>query len=588
MKNNFLLFFLILCCHNLFSQSSVSGFPPQAFYHQVFVSNANVPISNSTVTIKITIYYTQITPSITVNEYVETHTATTDYFGIATIIVGTGTVNSGVFRNIKWRITPKYLKTEITASGTFDNIPDIQMLSVPYTLAKDPLSDWVSIWDFANGRKIDDNTGTSNATQALIDALNSPAKVIYIPDPQTAYRITSTITIPPNKKIVGANKFTTKLTFAKATGKMFNLRDGAQIDNLYLDGLAQDNIVGSSNALYFSGYDGHQQVSNCKIINFYGPCVYFESSAGSQCVFNNIEIYKSENASVDNVDCAIVIDPLVYLVNGEPAAVTRKFINLETLGKPSFDFGGCADVLINNSFLGKLVYSENSRGVLISNCRIANANSIVVNGHNNTITGCNIKPRITIASGSDKIAITGNSYNHYNIDNLGYNSPNGIDDPVLDMSGNNRNAIGLERTVLYTPLYSSSDGSPVNFGTGSRIRGEYTRSNDVVTLTLEVDMGTGSGKSLGTGDLQFSIPDQIIPKKSPAVILSHIQAQYGTGVIFSSLGNTILATTITTPLPGLSCYVTALTTGTGFFLKNNVPYPVANVTAIRLSITYSL
>lgn len=86
----------------------------------------------------------------------------------------------------------------------------------------------------------------------------------------------------------------------------------------------------------------------------------------------------------------------------------------------------------------------------------------------------------------------------------------------------------------------------------------------------------------------FYIANQIIPKKSPEVIFNHVQAQYGSGVIFSSLGNTILATTIITPLPGQPCYVKALTTGSGFYLKNNVPYPAANVTAIRLTITYSL
>lgn len=422
------------------------------------------------------------------------------------------------------------------------------------------LKDTVNIWAYANGADI--GNGMVDAAPALKAAL-AAARVIYIPEPQLAYAIGSTITIAEHKRIVGASKHKTLLKKV-FDGDMFMLDEGAHLDQLFLDG---NGASFTGRGLVMSPTKnpsaGKQLVTNCKINDFFGACIYFGRDAASQSVFENIETSRHKSASNDNpVRCAIEMDPLQQL-----EARTRKFVNIETQGTPSFNFGGCGDVFITNSFLADLVYTAESRGVLITNSRISNDSLLTINGHNNTIVGCDIYPRITIAKGADNISITGNSYN-------GGRRPEEM--AVIDKSGNNRNSVVFNRTYMYTPALSSSAFPQPVLGKGSSIRGEWTRSGIMISLTVELT--TNGTTSFGNGDLRFSIPPEIVPNKTS------VQAQYGNGVVYSTTGNSIVSTVLITE----TNYLMALTQGSSYYVKTGVPYPSDQVNVIRLSITYSL
>jgi uncharacterized protein (TIGR02145 family) len=68
--------------------------------------------------------------------YSETHTVSTNDFGVINLTVGTGTVTSGVFSDIVWGSNIHFLKTEIDPTG--GNIYTIsttsQLMSVPYAM----------------------------------------------------------------------------------------------------------------------------------------------------------------------------------------------------------------------------------------------------------------------------------------------------------------------------------------------------------------------------------------------------------------------------------------------------------------------
>lgn len=68
--------------------------------------------------------------------YVETHTATTNDNGLATLEVGGGNVVSGSFTGINWANGPFFLKTETDPSGgtNYTITGTSQLLSVPYAL----------------------------------------------------------------------------------------------------------------------------------------------------------------------------------------------------------------------------------------------------------------------------------------------------------------------------------------------------------------------------------------------------------------------------------------------------------------------
>jgi len=68
--------------------------------------------------------------------YVETHSSTTNQFGLVTLAIGKGKVEFGDFSRIDWNINTFFLKVEIDPDGgnDYDEMGTTQMLSVPYAL----------------------------------------------------------------------------------------------------------------------------------------------------------------------------------------------------------------------------------------------------------------------------------------------------------------------------------------------------------------------------------------------------------------------------------------------------------------------
>jgi hypothetical protein len=68
--------------------------------------------------------------------YVETHTVTTNAYGIADLVIGEGSVSSGVFGDILWGEDSYFLKVEVDPAGgsAYEHIGTSQLISVPYAL----------------------------------------------------------------------------------------------------------------------------------------------------------------------------------------------------------------------------------------------------------------------------------------------------------------------------------------------------------------------------------------------------------------------------------------------------------------------
>lgn len=99
--------------------------------------------------------------------YQESHTTTTNIFGLFTLVIGKGTATSGTFAAVNWASgTDKFLKVEIApaAGGTYQLQGTTQLLSVPYALyaEKTNLVAGAGI-NITNGNTIS-ATGTPNYT----------------------------------------------------------------------------------------------------------------------------------------------------------------------------------------------------------------------------------------------------------------------------------------------------------------------------------------------------------------------------------------------------------------------------------------
>ena len=118
----------------LFLPLILFGQVPQRFQYQTVVREATGNILvNKIVSFRISILENTITgPSV----YSETHTSTTNQFGLSNLQIGGGQLVSGNFSAITWGANLHYIKIELDPTGgtTYELMGTSQLLSVPYSL----------------------------------------------------------------------------------------------------------------------------------------------------------------------------------------------------------------------------------------------------------------------------------------------------------------------------------------------------------------------------------------------------------------------------------------------------------------------
>jgi len=353
-----------------------------------------------------------------------------------------------------------------------------------------------------------------------------------------------TMTIAPHSTLVGDGRGNTTLS-RRSDSDLFVIGEGVALSQL--------GFVGNGNGrgggcFVFKGASGRQSLREIRAVNFDGPVLYFERGAGSQFSASNC-IFSRLNAPTGSERYAVVIDPAQQL-----SAVPRKFELIETNGQCAFDFGGCNDVFISSSFLGDLKYSDDSRGVLIVNSRVANQAILTVRGHNNALVLCNLAPQVILAKNADNVVIGPNSYNRT---------------PLLDQSGNGRNLVFMAEQD-YTPDLSSGGGDS-RLGNGT-IRGSYSRQGAVVFATIELILG--SDTDLGTSELRFSLP---VPAASGLVQYPGQAVLMHQGAQFSAVAQVVEA----------KGYILLIRDGSGI-VSGRSPVVWAPGDTIRISVAYLL
>jgi hypothetical protein len=406
--------------------------------------------------------------------------------------------------------------------------------------AQEKMRDVVSVMDFG---AVGD--GVANDYQAFMDALTAAAGgTVFVPNPSVSYKIgTGKITVPANTQLVGAARHRTQLNHAY-NGVMFELSDGAGLQNLWLVG---DGANYTGRAITYTGTNGRQGVIGVRASDWEDEVQYFAVAAGSQSFTQDCRLSR-RNAGTTTNRFAIVIDPAQQL-----GAVPRSFIGIQTDGTCSFDFGGCNNVYITNSFVGDLKYTGESRAVLINNTRIANQLALTIDGNNNTIVGCDIAPQITIASTTDNVALQGNSYNNL---------------PVINNSGNGRNLIDTWYRP-YTPTLTSGGTAP-SLGDGTIVGGVCTSG---ATTTITGILTIGSTTSLGTGGLKISLPQQ--RQSGDVVVGGTVYANIG-GVVyqgFMQIAGAVSVADMLRDVTGSITFNSPAVFAAGDFIRWSLTYP---------------
>ncbi|GDX51500.1 hypothetical protein LBMAG27_05470 [Bacteroidota bacterium] len=125
-----LLTLIALC---LITAYSFAQIPQQLTYQAVARNSAGVALISTNISLRISIKDVTATGTTL---YSETHTATTNQFGLFTLPVGAGTVVSGTFSTINWATNAKFMKVEMDPAGgaSYIDMGTSQLLSVPYAL----------------------------------------------------------------------------------------------------------------------------------------------------------------------------------------------------------------------------------------------------------------------------------------------------------------------------------------------------------------------------------------------------------------------------------------------------------------------
>ncbi len=107
--------------------------PQQLTYQAVARNSTGNAIINTAVSVRISIKDVTATGTTL---YSETHSVTTNQFGLFTLPVGGGTIVSGTFASINWATNAKFMKVEMDPAGgsTYIDMGTSQLLSVPYAL----------------------------------------------------------------------------------------------------------------------------------------------------------------------------------------------------------------------------------------------------------------------------------------------------------------------------------------------------------------------------------------------------------------------------------------------------------------------
>jgi hypothetical protein len=124
---------LVVILFSIWAIKSIAQAPNKMSYQAVIRDENNNLISNTQIGIRVSILQGAENGIVV---FSETHNATTNTNGLASIVIGTGNLLNGNFSNINWGNGPYFIKTETDPTGgiTYTIVGTSELLSVPFAL----------------------------------------------------------------------------------------------------------------------------------------------------------------------------------------------------------------------------------------------------------------------------------------------------------------------------------------------------------------------------------------------------------------------------------------------------------------------
>lgn len=236
------------------------------------------------------------------------------------------------------------------------------------------------------------------------------------------------------------------------------------------------------------------------------------------------------------------------------SAKPRKFFGIETDGTYFIDFGGSNNTIVDGCFSGGFKFSDESRAVYITDGRWANQLACTVRGHQVSIVGIDVLPVLTL-EGSGPITV----------------GPGSVNDIIDNTTASGATSVYTQGRN-FTPVWTAATTNP-SLGDGV-LRGFYTRSGNIVHLSINLTIG--STTTLGTGTWRFSLPFVAKTLNSTVERGIAVLIDTGTTTLLGAVRVLNNATFLEIQIPG------------GLSLVNGAaPFAWANGDQIQLTIDYS-
>ncbi|MCU0461638.1 MAG: tail fiber domain-containing protein [Bacteroidales bacterium] len=343
MKTNTPLFYLWSFIFGLFLSPAPLALSqiPQGFNYQAIARDGTGAVLSNT-SLQVMFYVQSLSTGGTLY-WKELHsTVTTNSFGLFNLVVGNGVRQTestvATFDLIAWKVTPKYLKTEIYYSSAWHDLGTSQLMTVPYAMVAEDLAGSVT--------KLAVKGETSGLEEALFEVKNKDGQTVF-----AVYNEGVRVYVSNGAKAVkggfAVGGFGTDK--AESTKYLFVGKDSVRI---YLD--ANPLTKGKKSGFAVGGYDltKDTQVQNYLDVSSDSVRIYIDSNPATKKVKGGFAVggydmtkgTSTSNYMNVNTDASGIINPSQNRILWYPlknAFLTGKVLveNKDSIGENSFSSG---------------------------------------------------------------------------------------------------------------------------------------------------------------------------------------------------------------------------------------------------------
>ena len=246
--------------------------PPQKLNYQAVARNAaGTTIANQNIGVKIEVLDADQTTVV----YAETHTVTTNQFGLFTLQIGGGTATLGSFAGINWGGGNKYQKTSVDLTGgtNYQLMGITQFMSVPYALYAGSVAN--------NGGKntviLTDTVSSAGAQKIIAEEVGPNTQVLRIINCTKLTSVTFSVITSLTELSISNNPLltTVNLPNLKTCMGFFVLKNNSRLANLNVSNL--EKIYSGNNQNLYDDFFASPffEISNNGFTNLNFPLLNF-------------------------------------------------------------------------------------------------------------------------------------------------------------------------------------------------------------------------------------------------------------------------------------------------------------------------